>query len=598
MSNDRLKGGEFLIKDLTWEDIFTHEDFSEEQKMMLESAKEFIDREVWPKKHQIEKKDYALIEDLMKKLGELGFLGISVPEEYGGLGMGFVTTMLVCDYISGATGSLATAYGAHTGIGTMPITLYGTEEQKQKYLPKLATGEWFASYALTEPEAGSDANSGKTKAVLTEDGKHYKITGQKMWITNAGFAELFIVFARIEDDKNITAFIVEKSQAGEGFSLGEEEDKLGIVSSSTRQVFFNEVKVPVENMLGERNGGFKIAMNALNVGRIKLGAACLDAQRRILSNAINYAAERKQFGVSINTFGAIQEKLAEMAVGTFASEAGAYRAAKNMEDAIAENIANGMPHNEAELKGIEEYAIEASVLKVWISDMAQIAADKGIQIYGGMGYSKEMPMESAWRDARISRIYEGTNEINSLLCVSMLVKRAFQGRIDLMTPAMGIADELMSIPSFDIPDYSELFAQEKEILTNLKKVFFMVAGAALQKFGADLEQHQQLILKASSILIEIYMAESTILRAERIAKTKSKSDAEISIKFAKLQLFDSVETIKRDATAGIISFTEGDEQRMMLSGLRRFTRYNEYPNVVLLKSEIAEYLIKQNKYTF
>ncbi|NLN32393.1 MAG: acyl-CoA dehydrogenase [Flavobacteriaceae bacterium] len=598
MKKNRLKGGEFLIKDLTWEDIFTHEDFSEEQKMMLESAKEFIDREVWPKKHQIEKKDYALIEDLMKKLGELGFLGISVPEEYGGLGMGFVTTMLVCDYLSGATGSLATAYGAHTGIGTMPITLYGTEEQKKKYLPKLATGEWFASYALTEPEAGSDANSGKTKAVLTEDGKFYKITGQKMWITNAGFAELFIVFARIEDDKNITAFIVEKSQAGEGFSLGEEEDKLGIVSSSTRQVFFNEVKVPIENMLGERNGGFKIAMNALNVGRIKLGAACLDAQRRILTNAINYADERKQFGVSINTFGAIQEKLAEMAVATFASEAGAYRAAKNMEDAIAENIANGMPHNEAELKGIEEYAIEASVLKVWISDMAQIAADKGIQIYGGMGYSKEMPMESAWRDARISRIYEGTNEINSLLCVSMLVKRAFQGRIDLMTPAMGIADELMSIPSFDTPDYSELFAQEKEILTNLKKVFFMVAGAALQKFGADLEQHQQLILKASSILIEIYMAESTILRAERIAKTKSESDAEVSIKFAKLQLFDSVETIKRDATAGIISFTEGDEQRMMLSGLRRFTRYNEYPNVVLLKSEIAEYLIKQNKYTF
>src|SRR5690606_19548253 len=390
-------------------------------------------------------------------------------EEYGGLGMGFVTTMLVCDYISGATGSLATAYGAHTGIGTMPITLYGTEEQKKKYLPKLATGEWFASYALTEPEAGSDANSGKTKAKLSDDGKFYHITGQKMWITNAGFAELFIVFARIDDDENITAFLLEKSQAGEGFSLGEEEDKLGIVSSSTRQVFFNDVKVPVENLLGERNKGFKIAMNALNVGRIKLGAACLDAQRRIVSNAINYAGERKQFGVSINTFGAIQEKLADMAVATFTSEAGAYRAAKNIEDAIAENMANGMPHNEAELKGIEEYAIEASILKVWISDTAQIAACKGIQIYGGLRYSKEMPMEAAWRDARISRIYEGTNEINSLLSVSMLVKRAFQGRIDLMTPAMGIADELMSIPSFDIPDYSELLAQEKEILTNLKK---------------------------------------------------------------------------------------------------------------------------------
>ncbi len=598
MKKNRLKGGEFLIKDLNWEDIFTPEDFSEEQRMMLESAKEFIDREVWPKKHQIEKKDYALIEDLMRKLGELGFLGISVPEEYGGLGMGFVTTMLVCDYISGATGSLATAYGAHTGIGTMPITLYGTEEQKKKYLPKLATGEWFASYCLTEPEAGSDANSGKTKAVLSEDGTHYKITGQKMWITNAGFAELFIVFARIEDDKNITALILEKSQAGEGFSLGEEEDKLGIVSSSTRQVFFNDVQVPVENMLGERNGGFKIAMNALNVGRIKLGAACLDAQRRIVSNAINYAGERKQFGVSINTFGAIQEKLADMAVATFASEAGAYRAAKNIEDAITENIESGMPHNEAELKGIEEYAIEASILKVWISDMAQISADKGIQVYGGMGYSKEMPMEAAWRDARISRIYEGTNEINSLLCVSMLVKRAFQGRIDLMTPAMNVANELMSIPSFDIPDYSELFAQEKEILTNLKKAFFMVAGAALQKFGADLEKHQQLILRASAILIEIYIAESAILRAEKISKTKSEADAAISIKFAKLQLFDSVEVIKKNATAGIVSFTEGDEQRMMLSGLRRFTRYNEFPNVVKLKTEAAEYLIKENKYAF
>lgn len=597
MSNNKLRGGEFLTKDLTWENIFTHEDLSEEQKMMLESAKEFIDREVLPKKHQIENKDYDLIHELMCKLGELGFLGISVPEEYGGLGMGFVTSMLVCDYISGATGSLATAYGAHTGIGTLPILLYGSEEQKKKYLPKLAIGEWFASYALTEPEAGSDANSGKTKAVLSEDGKHYILTGQKMWITNAGFAELFIVFARIEDDKNITAFIIEKSKAGEGFSLGEEEDKLGIVSSSTRQVFLSEVKVPVENLLGERNGGFKIAMNALNVGRIKLGAACLDAQRRILSNAIIYASERKQFGVSINTFGAIQEKLAEMATAIFASEAGAYRAAKDIEDRIAENISKGMSTNEAELKGVEEYAIEASILKVWISDVSQVAADKGIQIYGGMGYSKEMPMESAWRDARISRIYEGTNEINSLLAISMLVKKAFQGKLDLMQPAMAVADELMSIPSFDLPDYSELLAQEKEIISNLKKTFFMVAGSALQKFGVELEKHQQLILKAAAILIEIYMAESTILRAEKIAKNNSIEFAEIPIKIAKLQLFNSVEIIKNRAIEGIVSFTEGDEQRMMLSGLRRFTKYNEYPNIVLLKSDIAEHLIKENKYS-
>lgn len=595
-NSNRLIGGEFLVKDLAWNNIFTHEDFSEEQRMILESAREFIDKEVVPNKHQIEKKDYALIENLMRKLGELGMLGISVPAEYGGMGMGFVTTMMVCDYISGATGSLATAFGAHTGIGTMPITLYGTEEQKQKYLPKLASGEWFASYCLTEPEAGSDANSGKTKAVLSDDGKYYTITGQKMWITNAGFADLFIVFARIDDDKNITGFIVEKG--AEGMSLGEEEDKLGIVSSSTRQVFFNEVKVPVENLLGERNGGFKIAMNALNVGRIKLGAACLDAQRRILSNAVNYSAERKQFGVSINTFGAIKEKLADMAVSAFTSEAGAYRAAKDVEDAIADNIAAGMPHNEAELKGIEEYAIEASILKVWISDQAQISADLGIQIYGGMGYSKEMPMEAAWRDARISRIYEGTNEINSLLCVSMLVKRAFKGKVDLMTPAMNVANELMSIPSFDIPDYTELFAQEKEIIANLKKAFFMVAGSALQKFGADLEQHQQLILAASHIMQEIYMVESAMLRAEKIANEKGADTAANAVKLVQLQLFKSVEVIKTEATRGIVSFTEGDEQRMMLSGLRRFTRYNEYPNVVNLKIEIADFLIAENKYTF
>lgn len=597
-NQNRLIGGEFLVKNASYNDIFTFEDLSEEQKMIMESAKEFIDKEVVPNKHRIEKKDYALIEELMKKIGELGLLGVSIPEEYGGLGMSFSTTMLVCDYISGATGSLATAFGAHTGIGTMPITLYGTEEQKQKYLPKLATGEWFSSYCLTEPDAGSDANSGKTKAVLSDDGKEYIITGQKMWITNAGFADLFIVFARIDDDKNITGFIVEKDKAGEGFSLGEEEDKLGIVSSSTRQVFFNQVRVPVENLLGERNGGFKIAMNALNVGRIKLGSACLDAQRRILDNSLQYAAERKQFNTSINTFGAIKEKLADMAVSTFTSEAGSYRAAKDVEDAIADNIAGGMSHADAELKGIEEYAIEASILKVWISDATQVVSDQGIQIYGGMGYSKDMPMEAAWRDARISRIYEGTNEINTLLCISMLVKRAFKGKLDLMSPAKNVAEELMSIPSFDIPDYSELFAQEKEIIENLKKAFFMVAGAALQKFGAELEKHQQLIIATSHIMQEIYMVESAMLRAEKIANVKGADNAKYAVKLVELQLFKSVEIVKTEATKAIISFAEGDEQRMMLSGVRRFTRYNEYPNVINLKTEIADYIIRENKYIF
>ena len=594
-NKSKLIGGSFLVKETPFNEIFTPEDFSEEQKMMRDSIKEFIDREVWPKKPQIEEKDYKLIENLMTQLGEMGILSISVPEEYEGMGMGFVDTMLACDYVSGATGSLATAYGAHTGIGTMPIVLYGTEDQKKKYLPKLATGQWFGSYALTEPGAGSDANSGKTTATLSEDGKHYILNGQKMWITNAGFAKVFIVFARIEDDKNITAFIVEKDEAGEGFKLGEEEPKLGIHSSSTRQIFLSDVKVPVENLLGERNGGFKIAMNALNIGRIKLAAACLDAQRRILTNSIEYANERKQFDVAISSFGAIQKKIAERAIAAFTSETGSYRAAKDIQDKIEELKASGLSHQEAELKGVEEYAIECSILKVWASEAAQDCSDEGIQIFGGMGYSKDVPMEAAWRDARIARIYEGTNEINRLLSVDMLIRRAFKGQIDLMTPATNIQDELMSIPSFDIPDYSATLAQEKEILENLKKVFFMVSGAALQKYGTELEHQQQLILAASEILIEIYMAESVILRAEKLAHEKS-SHAELAEKMAKVQLFNSVEKIKSNATEGIISFADGDMQKMMLSGLKRFTRYNEFPNIVQLKTEIAEKFINDNGY--
>ncbi|MXV37929.1 acyl-CoA dehydrogenase [Flavobacteriaceae bacterium Ap0902] len=596
-NKSKLIGGSFLVKETPYTEIFSQEDFTEEQKMMRDSVKDFIDRQVWPVKPQIEQKDYKLIENLMKELGEMGMLSISVPEKYEGMGMGFVETMLVCDYVSGATGSLATAFGAHTGIGTMPITLYGTEEQKAKYLPKLASGEWFGSYCLTEPEAGSDANSGKTTAKLSEDGKHYILNGQKMWITNAGFAEVFIVFARIEDDKNITAFIIEKSKVGDGFKLGEEEPKLGIVSSSTRQVFLSDVKVPVENLLGERNGGFKIAMNALNIGRIKLAAACLDAQRRILSNSIVYANERKQFNTPISNFGAIKKKIAERAVAAFASEAGSYRAAKDIQDKIAELEAAGMNHQESELKGVEEYAVECSILKVFASEATQNCSDEGIQIFGGMGYSKDVPMEAAWRDARISRIYEGTNEINRLLSVDLLIKRAFKGKIDLMTPAMGIQDELMSIPDFNIPDYSETLSQEKEIIAKLKKVFFMVAGAALQKFGTELEGQQQLILSAAEILIQIYMAESTVLRAEKLSK-ENHDQAEVAVKMATLQVFDSVEIIKSMATEGIISFAEGDDQRMMLSGLKRFTRYNEYPNIVNLKREVADYFIEKNAYTF
>jgi len=594
---DILRGGQFLVKETSCDDIFTPEDFNEEQKMMRDSVKEFVDREIIPHKERFEKKDYALTEEIMQKAGELGFLGVAVPEEYDGLGMGFVSTMLVCDYISGATGSIATAFGAHTGIGTMPITLYGTEEQKKKYVPKLATGEWFGAYCLTEPGAGSDANSGKTKAVLSDDEKYYSISGQKMWISNAGFANVFIVFARIEDDKNITGFIVENDKEN-GISFGEEEKKLGIHSSSTRQVFFNETKVPVENMLAGRGEGFKIAMNALNVGRIKLAAACLDAQRRVTENAVKYANERVQFKTPIAQFGAIKQKLAEMATSAYVGESASYRAAKNIEDQIHLRMESGNSHSEAELKGVEEYAIECSILKVACSEDIQHCSDEGIQIFGGMGFSADTPMEAAWRDARISRIYEGTNEINRMLSVGMLVKKAMKGHVDLLGPAQAVGEELMGIPSFDKPDYSELFAEEKEMIKKLKKVFLMVAGSAVQKFGPQLEEHQQLLLAASDILIEVYMAESAILRTEKNAKRFGEDTQKEQIAMSQLYLYNAVEKINAKAKEGIISFAEGDELRMMLMGLKRFTKYDNFPNVVKLRTEIADKLIAENKYCF
>ncbi|MDX6747726.1 acyl-CoA dehydrogenase family protein [Polaribacter sp. PL03] len=597
--SELLRGGQFLVKETNCEDVFTPEDFSEEQQMMKDAVTEFNDREIIPHKARFEAKDYALTEEVMRKAGELGFLGVAVPEEYGGLGMGFVSTLLTCDYISSGTGSFSTAFGAHTGIGTMPITLYGTEEQKQKYVPKLATGEWFGAYCLTEPGAGSDANSGKTTAELSADGKSYKINGQKMWISNAGFCRLMIVFARIENDKNITGFIVEydKDNAN-GITLGEEEHKLGIRASSTRQVFFNDTVVSVENMLAGRGEGFKIAMNALNVGRIKLAGACLDSQRRVITHAVKYATERRQFKTPIADFGAIKVKLAEMSANAYVGESATYRAAKDIEDRIALRVAAGNTHQEAELKGVEEYAIECSILKVAVSEDVQSCADEGIQIFGGMGFSEETPMESAWRDARIARIYEGTNEINRMLSVGMLIKKAMKGHVDLLGPATEVANSLMGIPSFDTPDYSELFSEEKHMIAKLKKTFLMVAGAALQKYGQEIEAHQQLLIAASDILIEIYMAESAILRTEKNVKRTSKEEQSVQIAMSKLYLYHAVDIIEEKGKESIISFAEGDEQRMMLMGLKRFTKYQNYPDIVDLRNEIAEKVKAENKYCF
>ncbi len=590
-----IKGGEFLIRAQESSEIFIPEDFTEEQMMMAQATSEFMDKEVEPHRERFEQKDYKLTEELMKKMGELGLLGISVPEIYGGLGMDFNTSMLVCDRISGISGSLSTAFGAHTGIGILPILLYGNDDQKQKYLPKLSSGEHMGAYCLTEPGAGSDANSGKTKADIDKDG-NYVINGQKIWISNAGFANIFIVFARIEDDKYLTGFIVERGS--EGLTFGEEENKLGIRSSSTRQVFFSNVKVAAENLLGERNGGFKIAMNALNYGRIKLAAATLDANRRVITLSVKYANERKQFGTAISSFGAIQQKLADMATLVYATESAAYRAGQEIENEIQRLLAQGLDQGEAKLGGAEEFAIECALLKVFSSEVSAYVVDEGLQIFGGMGYSADAPMEAAYRDARIIRIYEGTNEINRMHSVGMLLKKALNGEMDIMTPAMAVAKELMEIPSFASADYSVLFTEEKEILHKLKKAAMMVAGKAVEKFGMEIENEQQLLMNASDMLMQIYAAESAILRTEKLVGRKDEESVKYQIDMARLNLYFATEIIGTKGREAIYSMVDGDEQRMMLMGLKRFTKLANPINVKNVRKRIAAHIIKENKYPF
>ena len=592
--NKKILGGEFVINKTSKNSIFTPEDFSEEQIMMRNAVKDFIDREVWPHKERFENKDYAFTKEIMEKAGELGFLGVSVPEEYGGLGMDFVSTMLVCDYISAATGSLSTAFGAHTGIGTLPITLYGTEEQKQKYVPNLASGKWFGSYCLTEPGAGSDANSGKTKAVLSVDEKYYNITGQKMWISNAGFASIFIVFARIEDDKNITGFIV-PADMDNGITLGDEEKKLGIHASSTRQVFFNNTKVPVENMLAGRGEGFKIAMNALNAGRIKLGVAVVDAQRRVLNGSVKYANERIQFKTPISQFGAIKEKFARMSSDLYACESGCYRAASDIKDHINFLRSEGKTHQEAELKGLEEYAIECSMIKVFCSEAMQNASDDGVQIFGGMGFSADTPMEAAWRDARIGRIYEGTNEINRMVSVGMLLKKAAKGHLDLMSPVMKIVEKIKSNHFEKIPDNSK-FVQEEFLIQKIKDIFLLLTGMAFQKYGADLEKNQITLLALSDILIYSYFCESTLLRTRKNHDRDNENYSETHIQMTQLFLYNSLEKVKEKAKEIVLSIANEKEKIGLINSIEKMTRYNKYPNIVELKTSIADAIIRENEY--
>lgn len=589
-----LKGGEFLIKDSKPEDTFITKDFGENDHMMRQSVIDFVEKEVLPHIEEIDAaKDLSIVNNLLNKSAELGFLGIGVPDTYGGFDISFASTLYVGEEM-GKAQSFALAIGVQTSIGIAPILFAGNAAQKAKYLPKLVTAELKTCYCLTEPTSGSDANSARTKAILSEDGSHYVLNGQKMWITNAGIADIFIVFAKIDDDSNLSAFIVEKSFGG--ITLGDEERKMGIKGSSTRQVFFEDVKVPVENLLGERNKGFKLALNVLNTGRIKLSSSALGVCKQTVDLAINYANQRKQFGKSISSFGAIQHKLAEMATNMYALEAACYRTGHMIDLVYDELVDGGMDIETAKHKSVEEFAIECAMLKIFGTETQDFVVDEGVQIYGGMGFSEEAPMARLYRNSRINRIFEGTNEINRMLTIDMMMKKAMRGKLDLMTPAMAVAKELTGIPNFGAPDQS-LFAEELKVLGNLKKVGLMVAGRAAQKLMAKLESEQEILMNLADILIQIYVFESSLLRTIRRVKESSEADNSLQIELTRLYMHKATEVVNHAAKEVIYAFAEGDELRMLLMGLKRFTKVEPY-NLKEARRKVASKLIEKNKYCF
>lgn len=589
-----IKGGEFIVKDTHHSEIFIPEEWTEEQLMIADMCKDFIKAELTPRLDEIDSmKDPKLMPLLLEKAGELGLLGLSVPEELGGMGVDFKSSMLATEAL-GAGHSFSVAYGAHTGIGTLPLLYYGNESQKRKYISKLASGEWKAAYCLTEPSAGSDANSGKTKAKLTEDGKHYIINGQKMWITNGGFANLFTVFAKIDDDKNLTAFLVEGDS--DGITLNAEEKKMGIKGSSTRQVFFNDVKVPVENLLYEREKGFKIAVNILNIGRIKLAGGVMGGAKAVINETVQYANEREQFNVPISSFGAIKYKLAEQCIRTYACESATYRATQNIEDAIQDLISNGMNKGEATLKGIEEFAPECAILKVIGSEVLDYVSDEGVQVHGGMGYSAEKNIERSYRDSRINRIFEGTNEINRMLTVSMILRKAGKGEINLIGPAKEVGKELLSIPDFGNTNGSFLSCEIKTV-KNFKKALLMIAGAAVQKFENKLQFEQEIVMNIADLINVIYVCESTLLRVQKAVEKVGAENYQEQIDILKVLVYDSCDQINKAGKDAINSFANGDEGKMMMMGLKRFTKH-EGVNVKELRQRIAKKLINKNEYCF
>ena len=587
-----VKGGEWLIKSATADSVFSPEDFTEEQVMIRDMCQQFLQAEVIPVMDRIDAAEPGLMPALMEKAGEQGLLGASVPEELGGLGKDFVTSTLVSEALGGGY-SFSVAMSAHAGIGTLPILYFGTETQKQKYIPKLASGEWKGAYGLTEPGSGSDALGAKTTATLSDDGKYYLLNGQKCWITNGGFADVFTVFAKIDGEK-FTAFIVERGM--EGFTQGQEEHKMGIKGSSTVQLYFQDCKVPVENVLGEIGRGHIIAFNILNIGRLKLDAATIGGSKLALKESIEYAKTREQFKLPIAKFGAIRYKLAEMAIRIFADESALYRTARWIDEKEHELLNAGKPFNEALLGAAEEFAIECAILKVHGSEVLDYVVDEGVQIHGGNGFSDEYPISRAYRDSRINRIFEGTNEINRLLSVDMMLKRAMKGELDLMSPAMAVQKELMSIPEFGDMDDSA-FAAEKKAIANMKKSVLMVAGAAVQKLMMTLTKEQEIIMNIADMAIKTFVAESTLLRVIKAVDEAGEEANSVKKTMMQVYLNDAMDALAKAGKEAINSFAEGDEQKMMLLGLKRFTKMAPF-NAKDARRAVAARLLEEGKYPF
>ena len=594
IKSDVLKGGEFLIKDSLPEDTFIPEEINEEQQMVKTMVLDFLNQEIMPIKDRLEKQEDGLAVSLFKKMADLGLLGTHMPAEYGGMEMDTNTNTLICD-LMGPAGSFTTSFAAHTGIGMLPILYFGTDAQKQEYLPRLISGDLKASYCLTEPSSGSDALAAKTRADLSEDGTHYVLNGQKMWITNAGFADIFIVFAKIAGEK-FTGFIVERDMPG--FTLGAEEPKLGIKGSSTRQIYMENVKVPVDNVLGEIGKGHLIAFNVLNIGRFKLCVLCTGGSKNSIESAVRYANERKQFNVSIGTFGAIQYKLAEQAIRVFATDSSMYRISNLLQDAKAAYVEEGMDFAKSTLEAAEEYAIECSILKVVGSETLDYVVDETLQIHGGIGYSEEYSAARAYRDARINRIFEGTNEINRLLMIDQLFKRAMKGKFDLVNPAWAVQKELTSMPSFERPE--GIYGEEKHALKDFKKVALMIAGGAakMQMDGKlNLKEEQELLTNMADIFIDIFNAESMLLRVEKLRDRDKKIAQEVYEAMLQVFFHDATSRISKNATDAICSFAEGDLVKTFLMGLKRFTKYPPV-NVKEKRRLIAQTMLNENTYCF